>query len=176
MRTAKVIIASLAVGSLLAFAACKKDDKDKESDDTADDTTGDDTAAGKTTDDTAANPCANPCGDSSGGDMSMDDKKAMAEKVVKMFDEVKVAVEENVDDCPKMAAAVQEVADANKDLISQGKSMDDDPEFKKWFDETHGEKMKATMTGAMTAMMKKCGEDEDVKAAFQSLTGEPDAK
>jgi hypothetical protein len=173
MRTLKVITASLAIGSLLAFAACKKDDKKKEDDTTkADEKTDDTTAAGKTTDDTA-NPCANtdenPCG---GGDMSMDDKKAMAGKVVTMFEQVAKAVEENAEDCAKMAEAVQKLADDNKELIAQGKSMDEDPEFKKWFDETHGEKLKTTMTGAMTAMMKKCGQDEGVKKAFSSLTGE----
>lgn len=168
MRTLKVIIASLAIGSLLALSACKKDEK-KEDDTAKTDKEGDNTAA-KPADEKPADE--KPADDSAGGDMSMDDKKAMAEKVVKMFEEVAKAVEENAEDCAKMAEGVQKIADANKDLIAQGKSMDEDAEFKKWFDETHGEKMKTTMTGAMTAMMKKCGEDEGVKKAFSSLTGE----
>lgn len=176
MRTLKVIIASLAIGSLLAFAACKKDEK--KGDDKGEKTDkkdGDDTAtAGKTTDDTA-NPCAgkNPCGGGDGA-MSMDDKKKMAGEVITMFENVAKAVEENAEDCAKMAEAVQKVADANKELIAKGQSMrkDDDPEFQKWFDETHGEKLKTTMTGAMTAMMKKCAEDEGVKKAFGAITGQ----
>ena len=172
MRTLKVIIASLAIGSLLALSACKKDDKKKEDDTTATDKEGEDTTgAAKTTDDTATDTTATD-DTAAGGDMSMDEKKATAEQVVKMFEEVAAAVQANKDDCPKMAAAVEKIAQANKELIAKGKTMDEDAEFKKWFDETHGEKMKATMTGAMTAMMEKCGQDEGVKKAFSTLTGE----
>lgn len=174
MRSLKLTISALAIGSLLALGACKKDDKKKEDDkgDKADDGKADDgKGAAKTTDDTA-NPCAgkNPCG--GGGDMSMDDKKAMAGKVVEMFEAVAKVVTDNEADCAKMAEGISKLADENKDLIAKGKNMDDDPEFKKWFDETHGEKLKTTMTGAVTAMMKNCQKDKAVQDAFKKLTGE----
>jgi hypothetical protein len=168
------MISALAIGSLLALGACKKDDK-KGDDKAADkDKNGDDKGAAKPTDDTAANPCGddgakNPCG---GGDMSMDDKKAMAEKIVTMFEAVGKAITENEADCAKMAAGVQKIADENKELITKGKALDDDPEFKKWFEETHGEKIKTVMTGAVTSMIKNCKDDEGVKNAFEALTGE----
>lgn len=101
-----------------------------------------------------------------------EDKKKLAAEVVAMFDAVAAVVKKHSKDCAKMAAGVQRVADKNRGLIEQGKNMDDDAAFRQWFDETYGEKLKATMTEAMTAMMEKCAEDEGVRKAFQSLTGE----
>lgn len=172
MRSLKMITTALAIGSLLALGACKKDDKKKEDDKGADKGTADDgKGAAKTTD--TPNPCAgkNPCG-GGGGAMSMDERKEMAGKVVAMFEAVGKVITENEADCAKMAAGVQKIADENKDLIAKGKAMDDDPEFKKWFDETHGEKVKTVMTAAVTSMMKNCQTDKGVQAAFKSLTGE----
>jgi hypothetical protein len=171
MRQIKLLTTALAIGSLLALGACKKDEKKNEDDTAKTDEGKTDDGAGKTTD-TAANPCEGKTDEGGGGDMSMDDKKAMAEKVVAMFEAVGKAVQDNESDCNAMAAGIQKISDENKELTAKAKTMDDDPEFKKWFDETHGEKVKAVMTGAITAMMKNCAEDKGVQAAFTSLTGE----
>lgn len=83
MRSLRMILVALAVGSFLALPACKKDKKEEKKDD------GKDTknpCAGKTTDNPCAgkkpdenpcaNPCENPCENPCGGD-----EKALFERL-----------------------------------------------------------------------------------------------
>jgi hemoglobin len=68
MRSIRLLVVALAVGSFATISACKKDKKEEKKDDTADT---ENPCAGKTTDNPCAgknpcgdeNPCANPCGD-----------------------------------------------------------------------------------------------------------------
>jgi hypothetical protein len=100
------------------------------------------------------------------------DKKAIAAKIVAMFGELAGALTANEDDCAAMASAIDSVAAGNLELIAQAKAIDDDLEFKRWFEQTHGEQVKAIMTGAMTSMMKNCANDEGVKQAFGRMFGD----
>jgi hypothetical protein len=104
--------------------------------------------------------------------MTLEEKKALAGQVVAMFDEVGAAITANEADCAAMATEIDGIATRHADLIAKGKTIDDDPEFKTWFDETHGEHIRTTMGAAVQSMMKNCAEDEGVKAAFQRLAGE----
>lgn len=158
MRSRQLITTAVAIGALLAIGACKKGD-DKKGDKKGD--TADTTGAAKTTAETKP-----------GGDTSLDEKKAMAEKIMAMFEAVGKAMSDNEEDCAKMAATVQKIADDNKALIAQGAKMREDADLKKWFESKHGDRVKAIMTGAVSSMMKKCSNDEGVKKAFEALTAD----
>jgi hypothetical protein len=164
MKTLTKITTVIAIGSLLALGACKKDKKEG----------GDETAEGKKPTDGTENPCAgkeNPC---AAGKTSMEDKKKMANDMVAMLGEAAKAIEANPEDCAAMAGALNKVADDHKAQIDKIKEMmakgeEKDPAFDAWFKETHQDNMTKTMGSAMGAMMKKCAQDEGVKTAWANI-------
>jgi len=166
MRYLKIITASIAIGSLLSLAACKKDEKKADDKGDKGDDKGDDKGATKTTDTDKANPCA-------GGKMSLDAKKDMANKMVGMMGDVATAITAGAEDCAKMTEGLNGVADKHKDFIAKMKEMmakgeEKDPAFDKWFEETHGETMKNTLGPAMVGAAK-CQTDEAFKAAMAKV-------
>jgi hypothetical protein len=99
-------------------------------------------------------------------------RKASAKRVVAMFEAVAAVVKKHAASCDKMAAGIGKVAARNKALIAEAKSLDDEPKFRAWFDQTYGDRLKAVLTEAVTLVMQSCAEDEGVQKAFQSLSGE----
>lgn len=99
-------------------------------------------------------------------------KKELAAQVVAMFEEVAAVTTKHVNNCDQMAAGIQRVADKHRPLIEEGKTVDDDENFRNWFDQTYGEKLKQIMTELFGSLMKNCGDHEGVKKSLESLTGE----
>lgn len=152
-----------ALASLVATAACKKDEKkDAES---APKTT--DTATTDKATDTAATPDkpAEEAPAETSGDMS---KEELAEKAVGLFKAMNEAAKAGAGDCDKIGADLAKLVQEAKPIIEAGNKMDEDPEAKKWFDETYGEEME-TLMGEMMGSLAPCMDNEAVKSAFEGL-------
>jgi hypothetical protein len=163
MRSIKLVVAALAVASFAFTSACKKDEEAKK-----DETPTDDTAA-KTTDTPTPDTDTPTDEPSAGAAMS---KEEMGEKGVAMMESMASAIDDNKEDCAKMATAIQKVADENRDFMADAKKQEEaNPEYKKWFDEKYGEKTKE-LTEKMGPGMQACGADPAVQEAMKSLAGD----
>ena len=163
----------VALASLLSVSACKKDEK-KEATEPAAKTTetpATDTKADAPADeapkaDEAAKADEAPAADTAAaGDM---DREAVATKAIALFTKMNETVKAGAGDCDKIGADLSAVIADGKDVMEAGKKFDEDPEAKKWFDDTHGK----TIEGIMTEMMgglSTCMDNEAVKKAFEGL-------
>ncbi len=162
----------VALTSLLSVSACKKDDK-KEAAEPAAKTTETPAADKAAADKAATAPTDAPKADeapaadkaAAAGDMNRDE---VAEKAIALFTKMNETVKAGAGDCDKIGADLTAVIAEGKDVMEAGKKFDEDPEAKKWFDETHGK----TIEGIMTEMMgglSTCMDNEAVKKAFEGL-------
>jgi len=93
--------------------------------------------------------------------------KAETEKVIAFFNKFIDIIVANQDDCPKMASAISALADANKQLIADGKKakaagLQLPPEYKA--------RMEARVKNDMLpALKKKCGNDKAVGEAIGKM-------
>ncbi len=163
-----------ALASLVSFSACKKEEK-KDAE-TAPKTT---EAAADKADKAAPTPDKAPAADeaaaadkaapapaaAAAGDMS---REEVAEKAVALFTKLNETVKGANGDCAKVATGLTTVLTEGKSVMEAGKKFDQNEEDKKWFEETHGEKVKGLM-GEMLGALSPCMEDAAVQKALEGL-------
>jgi hypothetical protein len=164
----------VALASLISVSACKKDDK-KEATEPAAKTT-ETPATDKKADHPAAGEAPKADHPAKTDEAPADDKAAagdmnreeVATKAIALFTKMNETVKAGAGDCDKIGADLGAVITEGKDVMEARKAFDEDPEAKKWFDETHGETIKVIMTEMMGGL-STCMDNEAVKKAFEGM-------
>ena len=177
MIKTKLLIVVLA--SAFAFAGCKKDDgAADEAAKTAEPTSGHTAVVDEpaTTNPTTTAPTTTEPADPVGqvpapapaaipGDMT---REQIAEQAIAMFTKMNDVVKANKNDCEKIASEFTNVVAEYKPFMAAAKKLEEDPENKKWFEETYGEKVTGIMT-EMMGNMSECMQDPAIQKAFEGM-------
>ena len=94
--------------------------------------------------------------------------REMAERVLTFSRALVAAAVENENDCDAMGAAMQKLADENRQLIQDAKKYDGDPDFGRFFAENYQETMAKEMQ-PIVKPLSQCGENQQVQEAMKSL-------
>jgi hypothetical protein len=94
--------------------------------------------------------------------------REIAERVLTFARALVAAAVENENDCDAMGAAMQKVADENRQLIQDAKRYDGDEDFGRFFAENYQETMAKEMQ-PIVGPLSQCGENKQVQEAMKSL-------
>ena len=102
---------------------------------------------------------------------TLEGRKAVAERMLVVFDALAGAVTSTETDCVAMAIQIDGIGTTYAADIEAAKNIQDDKEIEAWFKETHAKKLEELARRAMESMMKNCAQDEAVGEAFKKLFG-----
>lgn len=161
------------LASAFAFAGCSKDDRAAEEAPKTTEPTGGDTAVvdepattaepATETDPAGQVPPAAPT--TATDNMT---REQIAEQAVAMFSKMNEIVKTANNDCEKIASEFTTLIAEYKPVMASAKKLDEDPENKKWFEETYGEKVTGIMT-EMMGNMSECMQDPAIQKAFEGM-------
>jgi len=94
--------------------------------------------------------------------------QVFAHRMLDVIDEIAAVMEHRQDDCDRMAADLELVAQRNQDLIVAGKQMKGNPARDKWFQQQAMGRLEKAL-GRMMAGFQKCQNNARLQALFRKL-------